>query len=378
MSKEDISRLVRQRVMFRAWFVACTVLGALVATPGASATTPAATLISGGSRLSEIVATSEDGNVVAYAGSSGRWEAVTDLTTGVTRRFSHGSSGGGDNPVGLSRDGRTLVSNRGGRAGVVVRDLATKRTRYVRGYILTTASPVLSADGRLLAAVRVTQEGTYAQGVLDLRSRRFVRVPKPPNKYQAAGVRALSGDGKWALTLDQSYSRGRWYLYSLRSRKARFIGYGGQDSPALSDDGGVAILPSQTARGYLVYERRTRTRSTVPSSDEPGHGLTITGDGQTSALTCRGVIYTYSRTDRMYARVASGLPVWRSGSGDILGTDLRLLQLAPKGGFVFFTTSLRKGQEERLYRVPTSASVPVGMANPCAPTAPLSPFTPRT
>ena len=304
---------------------------------------------------------SADGKRLAYVMSGS--VIVSDLSSGSPHTVFRRTAGPpATTSVGLSADGRRVMytSVTSKRATLHVVDIATRRQiKDYPGYVVSCEAICVSDDLHYATVVPYKRSAAAPRpGILDLKTGRFTAVTPPVAGYKASGAWALSGNGDWALTVDISLNRGdRWYLLSRKTGRARFLGLGDQAAPALSADGSIAALPIRTTDSNLnstIYQRLSGARSVLPGFED----LTLSADGNTSAVACAGGLYLFHTDSGSYATLLEGLP---SKNGfNYVGRAV----LSPDGKFLFYVLDIPSETygsvlSETLYRVATTEATPL-------------------
>lgn len=269
---------------------------------------------------------SGDGSVVVVSSPKGNAVTVLDLRTGSKRvlRFRSYVNGFVSWPV--TRDGRKVIystlqgSGDAAKPKIVSYDLRTNQARSHAGYSLGDGE--ISASGRYVAATKNGNSVIRPHGILDLKTRTFVRLPKP-EPHLRSWILAVSGNGDWVIYEDVSSSTSKCYSFSRTTRQRHFLREGCRQqraaSPTISDDGGVV----NTGPG-ITYDGRTGGRiATFPGLPASGDraivshytfNVRVSGDGSTLLVPCgyfggTTTLYVVDRETGRFAHLASRLRV---------------------------------------------------------------------
>lgn len=284
-------------------FVAAGCLASLVA--GATALADASPrLIARASSSAEFQA-SADGSVVAVTTGVGRPTGrvtVYNVRTGTKRTISlkYGTYG-----VYLTRDARKIVYSTWSSLGLYAVDLRSNKTSRFGGYTFLTLDRIAaSGDGRYISVVKGFNQSGNPVGILDLKTRRFVRLPRPAPRFTGAGVQTMSGDGDWVIYRDISANRPRCYSFSRITRARHPLPC--EIFAGMSDDGRVALLGS----GNVVNARTGKALPGFLTQPGPGKYLnfagnigTLSADGARTAVRCRTAVFTVDLASGVYSRV---------------------------------------------------------------------------
>lgn len=219
------------------------------------------------------ISVSRDGRRLVYQG--GGKIAVTDTERGTTRRFSGGSSAD----------------------GLIVRDLKSGRTTEFPKLGFLGWNSMITADGRFALAFTVRTPRYKNRGViLDLRTGTWKRLPGSRIGWNSYGGVAISGNGHWIAEFDTPGGEPdtRWFIVNLQSRRKEDLKWAfPQIPPSLTDDGRYALFDD------ALYDRSTgRLNENVFLSGvqgfrtalgpEDSHGFrSISADGRFVPFTCR-------------------------------------------------------------------------------------------